>query len=71
MKMNAVLFLPILCSCSTFDSSWEQAPLRYQCTVEQMARVETETRFCASETGYTSEQCYGTAMIRNCKRTID
>lgn len=68
MKVLILLFALSLTACSTFGTNWEDAPMQYQCTAEQMTKVENETRFCAKETGYASERCYGTAMIRNCKR---
>lgn len=60
----------LLTGCGTFGKQWEDAPLTYQCTPDQMTRVETETRFCAKETGYTAERCYGSAMVRNCKQVV-
>jgi hypothetical protein len=49
-------------------ADWELAPKRYACTVEQMKRVETETKFCNENTSYFETYCYGTAIMRNCAK---
>jgi len=48
---------------------WETASMTYKCTKEQMDRVENEAFWCKNNTSYFSSYCYGSAFMRNCKKT--
>lgn len=50
------------------QADWERAPREYTCSLEDQARVERETLFCNTNTGYRSVYCYGTAIMRNCDK---
>lgn len=50
---------------------WLKAAQNYRCSKESMARAESESAYCAANTGHSGAYCYGTAIIRNCKKRID
>lgn len=50
------------------QSEWDAAPRTHVCTVEQMSRVERESKFCDDNTSFFSSYCYGTAIMRNCTK---
>ena len=54
--------------CSMFQTSWQKAPYTHRCTVEEMNRVDAETKHCVSVSGYTSDFCYGAAIARICRK---
>lgn len=49
----------------------DTAPMDYDCTAEQMARVQNESTWCDKNTGYFRSFCYGSAIIRNCVKKRD
>jgi len=58
-----VLFLLVGCDAR---QHWSNAPSTHTCTVEQMTKAQSEALWCKSNTGYTGEYCYSTAIFRNC-----
>jgi len=50
---------------------WQSAAEKYSCTTDQMNKVETEHKFCKENTSYFSSYCYGSAIMRNCKKKED
>lgn len=51
---------------SMLDESWGKAVLTRECTPQEMNRVQSETLFCTTNTGWNGSFCYGSAIIRNC-----
>ena len=49
----------------------ELAPMEYDCTADQMKRVQEESTWCDKNTGYFRSYCYGSAIIRNCTKKRD
>jgi len=58
----------LICCDVKVQADWERAPREYTCSLEDQARVERETLFCKTNTGYRSVYCYGTAIMRNCDK---
>lgn len=56
----------LLAGCEAQKQPWETALETRTCTAEEMTRVQSETLFCTTKTGYFSDYCYGTAILRNC-----
>lgn len=68
-----ILVIALLAGCDKINhdlnpplDDWQVAPTQYVCTTEQMAKVETESKWCNANTSYRDTYCYGTAFIRNC-----
>lgn len=65
--MTVLGFVIVYSIISTPSQDWKKAPTEYNCTEEQMDKVQKETIFCNEKTGYVKTYCYGTAIMRNCK----
>jgi len=67
-----ILFIMLFCvSCKVYDTlqpEWARAPQIYKCSEQEMKRVIIETEWCNKETDYNSQYCFGTALIRLCKK---
>lgn len=64
-KLWLIVLLTFISACST-GYTWSNAPLDHDCTVEQMQRVEKETKWCSENTDYLKTYCYGAAIMRIC-----
>jgi len=67
--INLILVLFLCAGCDSVKSEWQTAPLDYNCTTEQMIKAQNEAGWCQKNTDYFGAYCYGTAIIRNCKKT--
>lgn len=68
--MRWILLVTLLAGCSVSSPAtpeWNSAPIRYRCSREQMEKAEAEADWCITKTGYFSDFCYGTSIIRNCE----
>jgi len=68
MAKRFFVALTALVAACEYQTSPRNAPQRYSCTVEQMARVEHETSWCSENTDYFKSWCYGSAIMRNCSQ---
>jgi hypothetical protein len=64
----ALLVVAVLSACSDVDRHWNFAAQTHVCDNNQMEKAQAEADWCTNHTGYLSTYCYGTAIIRNCKR---
>jgi hypothetical protein len=74
MKRIPLMISLALCGCDSYVSptSWLNADERYQCSDDQMRKVERETMFCKTEVLKSNPSiCYGGAIMRNCEPIKD
>lgn len=67
MKYLLILLVMLLSGCIGRES-WRDASLDYECTEEQHSKLMKETQFCIDNIAYHSTYCYGSSIIRNCKK---
>lgn len=57
----------LLCvACSLADPDMSE----YTCTDAEMARVQSDTKFCSTNTQFNGAQCYRVAIAQNCQLKI-
>ena len=48
---------------------WRLAPERYTWDEKTDIKIRNEAKWCEENTGYNGAYCYGTAIMRNAKKT--
>lgn len=77
MKYILLLSIFILTACHKEPekkierADWQDAPHTHQCTDIQIARVQSEAKWCNDNTSYFSSYCYGSALVRNCIKSAE
>jgi hypothetical protein len=61
----AAIFCLLFVGCE--KASWQSAPIKYKCSEEQFIKVKSNTEWCAKNTDYNRNYCYGTQIIQNCE----
>lgn len=63
-----LLVIVVCVSCSRRDWGNTVYSFDADCTPEQYAKVETQTKFCIDQHIYNANACYDSAFSRNCKQ---
>lgn len=71
IKIVTMLVVVLISGCKVGvgqKPKWKSAPLEYNCSIDDMTKVEREAKFCIENTAFFDTYCYGSAIIRNCEK---
>ena len=69
MYKLVILLSIVLAGCTPPPKeAWETAAVDHVCSESQMAKAQTEAKWCKENTSYFASYCYGSAILRNCSK---